>query len=124
MNVELWRLIKDWLPTAGWEILEVKEPYTNSNNDELPAFIMLNVERFKHARGPNQDHPFDKICMIRDKEVYFFDKGMWDFTLKASDPDFFTKLDQNLTTLFHEAEWWKHKVGQAWSGHKEKIWPK
>lgn len=123
MTVELWQLIKDWLPTAGWEILEVRGPYITVASDKIPAFITLNVERFKHARGPNQDHPNDKLCMIRDNEVVFFDKGVWDYRLPASDPDFFNKLDKILLTIFHQAEWWKYKTGEAWSGHKEKIWP-
>ena len=125
MKVELWQLIRDWLPTAGWEILEVREPIaTTGIEDGLPAFIVANVEKHKHIRGPNQDHPYDQMCMIKDNEVLFFDKGMWDYSLKASDPDFFENLDKILVTMFHKAEWWQIKMGRSVVGHREKIWPR
>lgn len=131
-EVALWQLIRDWLPTAGWEILQVREPTVYQAVSQpgpvgvtpIPAFIVANVEEHKHIRGPNQDHPYDKMCMIKDNEVLFFDKGMWDYSLKASDPDFFDKLDSILMTLFHKAEWWQIKTGRTFVGRREKIWPK
>lgn len=125
MKVELWQLIRDWLPTAGWEILEVKEPFAYEDATELPAFIVANVEKHKHISGNNQDHPNDKMCMIMGSEVLFFNKGMWDYSLKASDPEFFDKIDKILVTMFHKAEWWQIKEGRVVTGHhRERIWPK
>lgn len=127
-TVALWQLVRDWLPTAGWEILEVREPFThtdtNGNTSEVPAFIVADVVKYKHIRGPNQDHPMDKMCMIKDNEVLFFDKGVWDYSIKASSPDFFNDLDQILVTLFAMSEWWQIKTGRVVCKDKERIWPK
>lgn len=125
MKVELWQLIRDWLPTAGWEILEVRPPAEYYDATQIPAFIVADVEKHKHIVGNNQEHPMDKMCMIQDNGVMFFDKGMWDYSIKASDPEFFEKLDKVLVTMFNKAEWWQIKEGRVVTGHhREKIWPK
>lgn len=133
-DVALWQLIKDWLPQAGWEILRVQAPFLHINGDELPAFIVHNIppepyvlhvpEEPVGVKDQYKTYPPDQLCMILDNEVAFFDKGMWSYKLKASDPEFFDKLDTILLTLFSKAEWWQHKMGRAVAGHKEKIWPK
>jgi hypothetical protein len=129
VKVELWQIIQDWLPIAGWEILEVRAPQTyddfNGNTSQIPAFIVVDVEKHKHVAGTNQDHPMDKMCMINGNEVLFLDKGMWDYSVKASDPEFFEKLDKILITMFNKAEWFHKKMGWSVTGHhREKIWPK
>jgi hypothetical protein len=124
-NVALWQIIEDWLPLAGWEILRLRRPDANVNGDVLPAFIYCDKVAIDiKVSGPNNYYPQDKMCMIKDSEIVFFDTGHMK-SLKATDPDFFSKLDQELMTLFKNAEWWQKKTGIVpMSKPFNKIWPK
>ena len=89
-------IIRDWLPTAGWEMLEVK------HNTICPKF------------GAPVSPLGTTNIGIQDDRVG---------NILAADPQFFEKLDQFLITkYFSGAAWYQQKTYP--NKPRKRIWPK
>jgi hypothetical protein len=96
VTVPLSQLIADWLPAAGWGVLEVKGGSIRLRDDAQVVYM-----------GGN---PY---VGIKDDSVA---------GISAADPEFFSKLDQYLVRkYFNQAEWYRHKVNPPKPRHQ--IWP-
>lgn len=118
----LWELVRDWL-AIEWHILEVRPPM----NDES-AFIVFAekpaegderyiLPKYREVKSDRQDY---RMVKIEKDRLLFWRSGRYDNPLKASDPNFFNKLDEILLTLFSNSEWWQKKVGWSITGKRRK----
>lgn len=96
MTVPLSQLIADWLPQAGWHILEIKGSSIRLKDDAQVVYM---------GGNPYVGIGEDIVAGI-----------------SAADPEFFTKLDQYLVRKYlSQAEWYKHKVNPP--KPRQQIWP-
>lgn len=94
MTVPLSQLIADWLPTAGWGVLNV-----------VGDKIVPDDDKTFYIGGNLYTHIYeDKVAGI-----------------SAADPEFFEKLDKYLVQkYFGQSEWHKRKGSKS----RQQIWPK
>lgn len=96
MTVPLSQLISDWLPTAGWQVLEVKGSSIRLKEDASIVYM---------GGNPYVGIQEDKVAGIN-----------------AADPEFFKKLDQYLVRkYFAQAAWHQEKI--APKKPRQQIWP-
>ena len=96
MTVPLSQLISDWLPTAGWGVLEVKGGSIRLKDNTSIVYM-----------GGN---PY--VGIYEDKCA----------GINAADPDFFEKLDQYLVSkYFSQAAWYQEKIKPK--KPRKQIWP-
>jgi hypothetical protein len=96
MTVPLSQLISDWLPTAGWTILEVK------------GGSIVPVPEAKHTYIGGSTY-----TKIKDDSVG---------GINVADPDFFIKLDEYLTHKYlGGSAWYQAKMNPR--KPRQQIWP-
>lgn len=104
-EVQLWQLIQDWLPDAGWQILTVEQPW--------------DLHKQATIRRGNTT-----VAIIHDDKVEVWACGHDSKPIKAVDPMFFCKLDLALTSIFSNSEWYKMKLSNPYGNRpRKKIWP-
>ena len=89
-------MISDWLPTAGWRVLEVKGGSIRPLDDAPIVYI---------GGNPYVGIKEDSCAGI-----------------SAADPEFFNKLDQYLISkYFSQAAWYQEKIHPK--KPRQQIWP-
>lgn len=105
MTVSLLELVKDWLETNHWNVLEVKSANSSGGNRIQP-------------KGWPQDK--DALSYMNNPFVSIYDNKVGH--ISAADPEFFEKLDQYLVRKYFNQSAWH----QAKTNHKkprQQIWP-
>lgn len=90
-------IIRDWLPTAGWEMLEVRG----------------------HTISPKWGAPINPA--LNSTHIAIKEDGVGN--IKAADPQFFDKLDQYLIKkYFSGSAWYQQNINP--NKPRQQIWPK
>ena len=118
MTVSLLDLIRDWIPTAGWEILEVVPRL----DTEFIGLIKRKDDTYSDAR--------EYILIYNDRVTSSYIMSLHGKRLSnpqtttdiiPSDPQFFDKLDILMKDTFFGKNAWYQSRGKP---PRHQIWPK